>query len=244
MFWSTRKPNGLILFLLLAGGIVGVIYPFYSTHRTPLQVKQAERAIAQFTSGLHFTGAPDSVIRSDTPGKASAAMPANAGDYTVTAPNELTPDQINTILAHYGSPASGEGQAIYDLGQRYNIDDAYFLADYMKESSLGKSTLASPPYYNPTGMECSDLADSCTGADGNGRNWGAWNSRESGFAAWYQQISQRYVSGAIDGGYRLTTIYLIACGPNGTGMYDGGSGCSGYASDIEHFVDTWRTGGF
>ena len=55
MFWSTRKPNGLILFLILAGGIVGVIYPFYSTGRTPLQVKQAEQTITQL---LSLSGAP------------------------------------------------------------------------------------------------------------------------------------------------------------------------------------------
>ena len=241
MFWSTKKPNGFVLFLILAGSFIGVLYPFVSTGRTPKEVKQ----LIQFTAGLHFIGAPDSVIRSSShiSSKAGVVVPGNAGDYTVTVPNELSPDQINHILAYYGSPAQGEGQAIYDLGNQYGIDDIYFLADYRKESSLGRSTLASPPYYNPTGMECSDLADGCTGVDANGRNWGMWNSREAGFEAWFKQISGRYVSGAIDGGYKLTTIYLIACGPSGTGMYDGGSGCNGYASDIESFVNTWRSGG-
>ena len=245
MFWSTKKPNGFVLFLILAGGFIGVLYPFLSTGRTPKEVKQIGKAISQFTSGLHFIGAPDSVIRSSshTSSKANVTVPGNAGDYTVTAPNELSPDQIDRILAYYGSPAQGEAQAIYDLGTQYGIDDIYFLADYRKESSLGRSTLASPPYFNPTGMECSDLADGCTGPDANGRNWGMWNSYEAGFEAWFKQISGRYVSGKIDGGYRLTTIDLIACGPQGTGMYDGGTGCAQYASDIKSFVDTWRSGG-
>jgi len=177
-----------------------------------------------------------------TPSFQTISIPANSGDYTVTQSNELSPDQINAILKYYGSPYQGEGQDIYDLGQQYGIDDIYFLADYRKESSFGNSVLASAPYYNPTGMECSDLAQGCTGADGNGRNWGTWTSPRNGYEAWFKQISERYVSGAIDGGYRLTTIWLIACGPAGTGMYDGGSGCNQYASDIERWVDTWRAG--
>lgn len=243
MFWSKRSPTFLWLLLLLTGCIFGIIYPFYSTNRTPPQVKAVQKVIKQFTDGLHFKGAPDSVIRSSTRSSTVVTVPASSGDYTVSAPNELSPSQIDKILAYYGSPAQGEGQAIYDLGQQYGLDDAYFVADYMKESSLGKSTLASAPYYNPTGMECSDLSQGCTGADGNGRNWGTWNSYQGGYEAWFKQISERYVTGAIDGGYRLTTIWLIACGPNGTGMYDGGSGCNQYAADIEGMIDRWRAGG-
>jgi len=241
----------LTLLFLLTAGIAGVLYPFFFTGKAQTfaknEAKQAQKAIKQFTDGLQFTGAPDSIIRGNPPSHVSdtiASTPASSGDYTVTAPNELSPQRIDAILRYFGSPVVGEGQAIYDLGNQYGIDDIFFLADYRKESSLGNSTLASAPYYNPTGMECSDLADGCTGADGNGRNWGTWNSREAGYAAWFKQISQRYVSGAIDGGYRLTTIWLIACGPNGTGMYDGGSGCNQYAANIERWIDTWRSGGY
>lgn len=189
--------------------------------------------------GLTLLMAPSTAKHASS---AVKTIPASSGDYTVTAPNELSPDQINAILKYYGSQYPGEGQDIYDLGQQYGIDDIYFLADYRKESSFGNSVLASYPYYNPTGMECSDLSEGCTGVDGNGRNWGTWTSPRNGYEAWFKQISQRYVSGAIDGGYRLTTIWLIACGPNGTGMYDGGSGCNQYAADIEGWVDTWRSG--
>lgn len=242
MFWSTRRPSGLGLLFIFACCAFGLIYPFYSTHRTPPQVKAVQKAIKEFTNGLHFVGAPDSVIRTNTHTSTILPNPANSGDYTVTAPNELSPSQIDAILKYYGSQYPTEGQGIYDLGQQYGLDDIFFLADYRKESSFGNSVLASSPYYNPTGMECSDLAEGCTGADGNGRNWGTWSSPRNGYEAWFKQISQRYVSGAIDGGYKLTTIWLIACGPNGTGMYDGGSGCNQYAADIEGWIDTWRAG--
>ena len=172
---------------------------------------------------------------------ASQSSMASPGNYTITAPNELTPDQIDRLLAQYGSPASGNGQVIYDLGAKYGIDDIYFLAWFAKETSMGKSGVAS--VYNPTGMECSDYCPSCSGADGNGRNWCTFPGWPQGFDAWFFEMSQRYVSGAIDNGPRLTTVELIACGPNGTGMYDDGSNCHGYAAWIEHTVDQWRTTG-
>jgi len=179
-----------------------------------------------------------STSRSSSP---SSNVRVSAPDYTVTAPNELSPARIDQLLAQNNSPAQGNGQVIYDLGVKYGLNDIYFPAWFQVETSMGKGGVAS--VFNPTGMECSDLCPSCSGADANGRNWCVFYSWPQGFEAWFQEISQRYVTGLIDNGYRLTTVELIACGPNGTGMYDGGTGCHSYAATIERIVDQWRASG-
>jgi hypothetical protein len=176
---------------------------------------------------------------------------ASAGGYVVTVGNELTPAQINQLFKEHGSPAVGDGQVVYDLGVKYGLDDIYFPAWYLKETSMGKTGVAS--VNNPTGMGCSNLCPRCTGADGSGYNWCAFDTIPQGFEAWFKQTRERYVSGLIDQfcsyrqgrhvchpGTPLTTVYLIACGPDGQGMYDGGTVCAAYANEIQGFVDGWR----
>jgi hypothetical protein len=193
-----------------------------------------------FLGNALSSGRSSPVGKSSSPASQSGSF-SPPGDYTVTAQNELSPAQIDRLLVLNHSPAQGDGQVIYDLGVKYGIDDIYFPAWFLKETSMGKSGVAS--VFNPTGMECSDLAPACSGADSNGRNWAVFFNWPQGFEAWFKEISQRYVTGLIDNGYRLTTVELIACGPDGTGMYDGGPGCHDYAAWIEHTVDQWRSNG-
>ncbi len=96
-------------------------------------------------------GRSSSTSSSSSPASQSGSF-SPPGDYTVTAQNELSPAQIDRLLALNHSPAQGDGQVIYDFGLKYGIDDIYFPAWFLKETSMGKSGVAS--VFNPTGMEC------------------------------------------------------------------------------------------
>lgn len=66
----------------------------------------------------------------------SRPLPPATGDTVVGGPT-ISPAQINAVLAAYGSPMAGDGQALYNLGVRYGIDPAYCLAFFVHESSAG-----------------------------------------------------------------------------------------------------------
>jgi hypothetical protein len=67
-----------------------------------------------------------------------AAPPAAGSDRVVGGPS-LSADFINHVLAVADSPASGTGQALYDLSVQYDVDDAYALATFWHESTYGKA---------------------------------------------------------------------------------------------------------
>lgn len=111
MFWSTRKPNGFVLFLILAGGMFGIIYPFASTGRTPLQVNQAGRAITQL---LSLSGAPMLPLSKTPPFKNGYAQEAWNDAAQADIPPDLFVRQINQesgFQTNVVSPAGAEGIA-------------------------------------------------------------------------------------------------------------------------------------
>src|SRR5258708_10586270 len=61
------------------------------------------------------------------------------GSYSVVGAPTISADFIDKVLAAYGSPASGKGQALYDLGVKYGIDPVFALAMFQHESSFGKT---------------------------------------------------------------------------------------------------------
>src|SRR6476620_9551319 len=56
---------------------------------------------------------------------ASSHKQVPGGPYTLEGNPTISADFINNVLAHYDSPASGKGQALYDDGVKYDIDPAY-----------------------------------------------------------------------------------------------------------------------
>jgi hypothetical protein len=81
----------------------------------------------------------------EAPAAPEAAPPppaASGGSYEVIGPPSLSVEQIERVLAKYGSPAQGHGQTLYDLGVRYGIDPAYALAFFVHESGCGTKGVA------------------------------------------------------------------------------------------------------
>lgn len=153
---------------------------------------------------------------------------------------------INTVLSNYHSPAAGQGQALYDLGVKYDIDPVYALAFFMHESrfgtagmarithSLGNSRcVANQACVNTSGDEC-QARQSC---------YASYASWQSGFEEWYQQMVA-YENGALKyylskQWIPLTTLQTII--PVYAPTSDGNNEAA-YIAAIQHAVATWRSG--
>jgi hypothetical protein len=146
--------------------------------------------------------------------------------YSVAGPPTIDVAQINLVLAHYHSPASNKGQALYDYGQEYGIDPAFALAFFMHESSFGTRGIA---------VKTHSLGNIRATAGhpsyGGYRYYETW---EAGFEDWYRLISQQYVSqwglSTVD---QIIPVYAPAADNNNEVVY---------IQSVEKAVDTWRAG--
>jgi len=133
---------------------------------------------------------------------------------------------IDQVLAFYGSPAQGKGQALYNLGVTYGIDPVYALAFFMHESSFGTTGVArvthslgnirvTPGYQDFQGY----------------RRYRSW---EEGFEDWYRLIKIQYIEK-----WSLTTVDQIV--PVYAPSADHND-VDAYIRAVEQAVDTWRGG--
>jgi hypothetical protein len=122
----------------------------------------------------------------------------------------LSADLINQVLSTASSPATGTGQALYDLSVQSGIDDAYALAVFEKESSFGR--------YG-AGFEDHALGNIvCAGyptCNGRFRWYPSW---EAGYEDFYQLISREYVARGLSTVETITPVYAPSS-ENDTGLY-------------------------
>lgn len=128
--------------------------------------------------------------KSTQPAPIQKPIPSHPGPYAVLGKPTISAAFINQVLQAYHSPAAGKGQALYDLGVRYNIDPAFALAFFMHESSFGtqgeaQTTLSLGNLRCYTGATCVDQDR------GGYAQYATW---EDGFQAWYQLIHNFYVA--------------------------------------------------
>lgn len=153
---------------------------------------------------------------------------------------------INQVLAHYGSPAAGQGQVLSSLGQQYDIDPAYALAFFFHESSLGTAGMARITHSLGNSRCVQDAA--CVNTSGGpcqaGQScYASYASWADGFAGWYRQMTV-YLNGSLE--YYLTRqwkplttletilpVYAPSSDQNDV---------SAYISAIQTAVATWRSG--
>jgi hypothetical protein len=121
-----------------------------------------------------------------------------SGTSVVGGPS-LSPDFLNQTLALASSPAAGTGQALYDLSRQYQIDDAYALAVFEKESSFGK--------YG-AGFENHALGNIvCAGyptCNGRFRSYASWSA---GYDDFYRLITTEYVTRGLSSVETITPVY-------------------------------------
>ena len=160
------------------------------------------------------------------------------GPFSFISKPTLTASFINQVLASYGSPAAGQGQALYDLGVKYGIDPAYALAFFMHESLFGTTGEARKTLALGNERCLSDRA--CVDQDRGG--YAQMLSWQDGFAHWYSLILNGYVYGSVTipiAGHPCLTIEqtIPVYAPSSDGNNE-----AGYIAGLIHELHTWHSG--
>ncbi|HXR65920.1 MAG TPA: glucosaminidase domain-containing protein [Ktedonobacteraceae bacterium] len=146
--------------------------------------------------------------------------------YEVAGSPTISADFINQVLDSYGSPASGKGQVLYDLGVRYHIDPVYALAFFLQESRFGTTGVARVTL-SLGNIRVTPGYDSYDGY----RKYKSW---EAGFEDWYKLIHKQYVQtwklSTID---QIVPVYAPSADHNDV---------DAYIQSVKSAVDSWRLG--
>lgn len=155
--------------------------------------------------------------------------------YTVMGKPSLSAAFVNRVLARAHSPASGTGQALYDLSVQYHIDDAFALAFFEHESAFGTTGIARVTR-SLGNIRCTPGYQCING-------YRVYQSWPSGYRDWYHLIEDGYVQGHITiplVGHTCTTVSQIV--PVYAPANDGNN-VPGYIAAVEQAVDGWRQEG-
>jgi hypothetical protein len=121
-----------------------------------------------------------------------SSMAFHQGDdasYTVTGPPTISAAFIDRVLAAYGSPAAGTGEALYDLGVETGIDPVYALAFFLHEDSFGETGIGAANH------SLGNIRCSAGYACQNGfRSYATW---ADAYQDWYHLILYGYVRGQV-----------------------------------------------
>jgi hypothetical protein len=138
---------------------------------------------------VHAPAVQTSSASTHTSGTRSAA-PVQQG--SILGGPSLSPHFIDTVLSRYGSPAAGNGWALYSLSEQYGVDDAFALAFFWHESNFGENGMARLTH-SLGNLRCIDgaacvnmLGDTCQVGQSC---YAAFPDWPSGFAAWYALIA-------------------------------------------------------
>jgi mannosyl-glycoprotein endo-beta-N-acetylglucosaminidase len=133
---------------------------------------------------------------------------------------------IRRVLQTYGSPAVGEAEAFYDLGERYGLDPAVCLAFFVVESSAGTKGMAT---------ETRSVGNiRATPGYVNYRGYRKYPSWRDGVEDWYRLIAHLYV-----GLWGLGTVETIV--PTYAPAADNNDPAR-YVSTVRRLVTDWRAG--
>ncbi len=139
----------------------------------------------------------------------------------------LSAQQIDTILSNAGSPASGTGQDLYNLGVQYHIDPTFAMAVFFNESNLGKNGEASITH------SLGNLRP-VPGEDFERDGYAGFNSWQDGYSAFYKLISGPLYAGS--GKVTVESIIPIYA-PSGDH-----NDPSHYIGVVESCIRLWRSG--
>lgn len=160
----------------------------------------------------------------------AAVQPNPPGDYRLRAPPSLTGEQIDSILAGYGSPATGTGQVWVDTGVHYGIDPAFALAFFIHESTAGTHpNWAGQKGNGQTTHNVGNII--CAGyhrCHGRFRDYATW---EEGINDWFRLIAVEYIEGrGTETVADIIPIYAPAVEND----------VNAYVRTVERLVDEWR----
>jgi hypothetical protein len=175
--------------------------------------------------------AANSLIPAAGGGNLADARPP--GNYELKAPPSIGPQQIDRILAEYGSPATGTGPIWYELGRRYGIDPAFAVAFFIHESGAGTSPAWAG--LKPDGSTTHNVGNIiCAGYPrcyGRFRDYGSW---QEGIEDWYRLIDVEYLQGR---GHRTVADIIPVYAPSIE------NDVQNYINVVHRLVDEWRSHG-
>ncbi len=148
------------------------------------------------------------------------------GSHAVEGQPSITAARIDQVLQKYNSPASGKGQAFYDLGQKYGIDPAYALAFFIHESSAGTQGIA------VTTRSIGNIRYTADSGFENYNGFRKYPSWEASLEDWYKLISSLYIKG-----WNLRTVEAIV--PRYAPTADHNSPPA-YINQVNSLVEGWR----
>lgn len=155
-----------------------------------------------------------------------------ADDLTLACPAQLSAAQLDAILAGYGSPAVGTGQAWIAEGARAGINPEIAVAFFVHESTAG--TAPGWAGWKPDGTNTHNVGNLiCTPGwqcHGRFRDYPTW---EAGIADWYRLIAVEYRDGR---GHRTVDDVIPVYAPSFE------NDVNGYIGAVRALVAQWRQG--
>lgn len=159
-------------------------------------------------------------------------MSAPPGETSIVGAPSLTIEEIDAILAAYGSPAAGNGRDFYNLGVDYGIDPAYAVAFFIHESSAG--TASGWAGIKPDGSTTHNVGNIiCAGYATCFNRFRDYSSWSEGIEDWYKLIAVEYIEGR--GAYTVEQIIPIYAPSFENNV-------PGYIQSVNSLVQGWRAG--
>lgn len=185
---------------------------------------------------------------------------AGSGNYDIRY-GQISLDKINQILQEYPLyPLGGDGlpiggaspsgpnpltpyaQSFLDFGQQYNINPAYTLAWFIRESGLCTTGIS------PTAIECGNIVwtagggcathNYITGPDGITRDFCGYASWPDAIEAWFKLMTSYYLPQGWTTVHDIVSHYA-PCSDNGGGNAQDCTWTDDYINTVETLVSGW-----
>jgi hypothetical protein len=160
-------------------------------------------------------------------------LPTAPGESSVVGPPTVSAADVDAILAQYGSPAAGTGQAWVNLGIQYQIDPAYAVAFFIHESSAGTNPAWAG--IKPDGSLTHNVGNIiCAGYPTCFNRFRDYPNWETGIEDWYKLIAVEYINGR--GAHTVEQIIPIYAPSFENNVPQ-------YVAAVNNLVRSWRTEG-
>lgn len=176
------------------------------------------------SSSLALSAAPP-VVHSSSGRGAAAPVVGSASSASILGPPSLSVTFVEKVLAAYHSPASGLGSVLYQDSLTSGIDDAYPLAFFLHESSMGNNGVAAVTR-SLGNIRCTP-GWSCYGGY---RSYTTWSA---GFLDWFHLMASEYLSRHLSTVSSIIPVYAPSADHNDE---------HAYIAAVLSAVSSWRAG--
>ncbi len=158
-------------------------------------------------------------------GSSGAAAPVGSSLSSILGPPSLSVAFVNRVLSAYHSPAAGLGSVLYQDSLTSGIDDAYPLAFFLHESSMGNAGVAAMTH-SLGNIRCTPGWSCYSGY----RSYATW---AAGFLDWFHLISLEYLPRHLSTVPSIIPVYAPSADHNDE---------HAYIAAVLSAVSSWRAG--